>query len=47
MQKLYIEATSTTPRIVFEPDEGKLMISGRSMPEDSDAFYSPVFSWLE
>ena len=42
MQKLYIEATSTTPRIVFEPDEGKLMISGRSMPEDSD-----VFSWLE
>lgn len=47
MQKLYIEATSTTPRIVFEPDEGKLMLSGRSMPEDSDAFYLPVFSWLE
>ena len=38
MQKLYIEATNTTPRVGFDPVEGKLIISGRSMPmlgEDS------------
>ena len=47
MQKLYIEATNTTPRVGFDPVEGKLIISGRSMPEDSDTFFSPIFEWLE
>ena len=47
MQKLYLEATNTTPRVVFDPEEGRLMIAGRSMPEDSDTFFSPIFQWLE
>ncbi len=42
---LYIKGTSKTPEIEFTP--GLLYISGRSIPEDSVAFYQPLVRWIE
>jgi len=42
---LFIKGTSKTPEIDFSP--GVLNLSGRSIPEDSIAFFQPVIRWLE
>ncbi len=47
MEKLVIEGTEDTPKIVFDPDQGLYEISGRSLPEDVVSFYAPVLEWLD
>lgn len=47
MERLFIEATKSTPEIDFKPDEGLLKIEGESYPENSFEFYEPIFDWLE
>ncbi len=44
---LAIEATRSSPRIVFHEDEETLEITGESYPENSFEFFGPVFSWLQ
>ena len=46
MEKLYISPEKTTPEINFDPKMGILSVSGESYPENSAAFYAPVFDWL-
>ena len=46
MQNLFIEKTETTPLIDFHTN-GKLLIKGRSLPEDVHKFYEPVFYWVK
>lgn len=46
METLHIEATEETPEIILDAENNKFSISGRSLPEDSVAFYEPVFDWL-
>ena len=46
MNNLFIPRTSKTPDIFFDADQGLLEIKGRSIPENSVAFYSPVMQWL-
>jgi hypothetical protein len=46
MQNLFIEGTDTTPLIDFYTN-GKLLIKGRSLPEDVHKFYEPVFFWVK
>lgn len=47
MEKLTIEGTPKTPTIKFDPAEGKLLIQGRSIPENSIEFYKPLVDSLE
>ncbi|MEZ5071392.1 MAG: DUF1987 domain-containing protein [Bacteroidales bacterium] len=47
MEKLLIEGTEDTPKIVLDPESGTYEISGRSLPEDVVDFYAPVLSWLD
>ena len=47
MESLLIEATDRTPIINFDLSQGKLIIEGSSVPEDTLVFYKPVFSWLD
>lgn len=47
MEKLVIEASNSTPKIDFDPEENKLLIAGESYPENSFEFYEPIFDWLE
>jgi len=46
MNPLVIEGALKTPSIRFS-DDGKLEISGKSIPENSIEFYQPVFDWLD
>jgi hypothetical protein len=47
MDPLKISKTDDTPDIILDKSSGKFEISGRSLPEDSVEFYTPVFQWLE
>ena len=46
MNKLFIEATRSTPRVEFLPT-GEMSISGRSLPEDPFGFYDTLFGWVK
>jgi len=47
MENLVIEGTPKTPTIKFHPEDGKLLIQGRSIPENSIEFYKPLVDSLE
>lgn len=47
MDVLKIPKTDDTPEVIFDRVKGIFEMSGRSLPEDSVAFYAPVFSWLK
>ncbi len=47
MEILRIDKTDRTPAIYFNPDEGSLEMSGRSIPENAISFYKPLFDWLD
>ncbi len=47
MEPIIIKETEDTPKIIFDPDNNKFEISGRSMPEDVANFYSPLLNWLD
>ena len=43
---LNIPATSSTPSVTWLEDGAVLGLSGESYPENSFAFFAPVFAWL-
>jgi len=45
MDNLTIEGSAKTPTIEFE-GAGKLLIKGRSIPENSIEFYKPIIDWI-
>ncbi len=45
MNNLLIESTKKTPEVSFNTD-GRLKISGRSIPEDATVFYDQLFEWI-
>ena len=47
MENLIIKGEAKTPTIDFNYINGELVISGRSIPENSIEFYKPVIEWLE
>ena len=47
MEALHIVSTEETPEVHFDVENKKFSISGKSLPEDSVAFYAPVFDWLQ
>lgn len=47
MEKLIIEATVNSPKIVLDPESKKFEFSGESRPENVRNFYLPVLEWLE
>ncbi len=47
MENFYLEETQKTPKIHLDAQNGKFVIAGRSIPENSIEFYKPVFDWLE
>jgi len=47
MENLVIEGSPKTPTINFSPENGKLLIKGRSIPENSIEFYKPLVDALE
>ncbi len=47
MEAFIIEKTEETPEIILNPAENIFKISHRSLPENANGFYAPVFEWLE
>jgi hypothetical protein len=47
MESLFIQGTEDTPEVNFNRENNKYIISGRSLPEDVNAFYQPVMDWLD
>jgi hypothetical protein len=47
MQKLQLEESNSTPFVSLDPKSGLLEITGTSTPEDSFAYYKPIFNWLD
>lgn len=41
-----ISATEDTPFINLDSGNGRLEITGKALPEDSLAFFKPVYDWL-
>ena len=44
---MIIEATSNSPKIVFDTENHNFSITGISRPEDVRSFYFPVLEWFE
>ena len=47
MDKLQIAATRTSPEILLDHEKGFVSIKGKSLGQDSNVFFEPVFSWVE
>ena len=47
MKNLIIKGEAKTPTVEFNYSNGELVISGRSIPENSIEFYKPIIEWLE
>jgi hypothetical protein len=47
METLTIEATKYTPMINLDPQKGIFEFKGKSYPENTFDFYSPVIDWIE
>ena len=45
MDNLLISSTKRTPEVSFTLD-GRLKISGRSIPEDPSKFYDQLYEWI-
>ncbi len=46
MTSLRLEPTKSSPAVWFDPARALLGILGESYPENSFAFYAPLFEWL-
>jgi hypothetical protein len=47
MRKLIIDQTPSTPKVILDPDNRILNISGESRPADVREFYDPILTWLD
>jgi len=47
MEKLTLEPKNKTPKLSFDPANGKMEVSGVSSAENSLEFYKPILSWIE
>ncbi len=47
MDAIHIEMTAKTPEVKLDATTGELVLKGRSIPENSIEFYSPVFEWID
>ena len=47
MEKMLVKGNLKFPTIDFNPDSGVFEIFGRSLPENTIDFYSPVLEWID
>jgi hypothetical protein len=45
-KRFQIDRTETSPQVVLDLDQGVMEIVGRSLPPNSEQFYSRVHRWL-
>ena len=47
MEKFNLLGTARTPTIELDNQQGKILLEGRSSPENAKEFYQPVIDWLD
>ena len=47
MENLVISGSAKTPSIDFNAASGRILLKGRSIPENSIEFYKPLNDWLD
>lgn len=47
MEHILLERTRYTPKVMFNPTNGELEISGTSIPENANEFYEPLLGHLQ
>jgi hypothetical protein len=47
MKELIFERTPKTPYVNLNADTGEMRLVGRSIPENPEEFYEPVFNWVD
>ncbi len=47
MRKLIIEKTTSSPKVILDPENKVFLISGESRPPDVREFYNRILSWME
>ena len=47
MSTILLEGTAKTPQVAFHDSPLSMGISGRSIPENSIAFYTPLLEWVD
>ena len=47
MNKITLEATECTPKVLLDHIDFKFEIKGESSPEDAKQFYSPFLKWID
>lgn len=46
IQHIEIEPTYKTPKVVFDPKNGDLIIQGKSILVNVEEFYNPLLNWM-
>lgn len=46
MEPLKVSETDETPSVTLDAQNNLFEVTGRSMPENKEAFYQPVLEWL-
>jgi hypothetical protein len=46
-KRFHIDRTETSPQIDLDLDQGVMEFIGRSLPPNSEQFYSRIYGWLE
>jgi SiaC family regulatory phosphoprotein len=47
MENFHLPQSPKTPEITLDAKVGRLLIAGRSIPENSIEFYKPLYDWLD
>lgn len=47
MEKYYTDVTEDSPSILFDGDKGLIEIIGKSLPEDANACYAPLYKLVK
>lgn len=47
MEKILLRQTDDTPDVLLDKAENRILIAGKSFPEDAEEFYYPIMDWLE
>lgn len=45
--KLILEPRDDTPGIIFDPENNRFEVYGKSLPEDVNEFYKPIIEYLD
>ena len=47
MESLHIDATENSPQVTMDYEKGLIELEGKSYPENTFEFYTPILNWLE